>query len=199
MEKFIMKLLSTSIAALGIVFSSITSVAQNKIDVVPDFGVVQYAGSIGYLSGGLGYDVFESRARLSFHYGEVPEIRGGQLRILSGKFLCVPLVAKLSDRIYVNPIDAGMIVSYHTGENFKSNVPDYFEKNYYWWHTNLRFHVATEHAITFNFHEQNTLKRASLYAEFNLNDLYLVSFFTNTSSLGLHKLVKGGLGIRVGF
>ena len=58
----------------------------------PDFLALQHAGSIGYLSAGLGYDVFQSRARMSFHYGNVPENLGGNLNIFSGKFLAVPAV-----------------------------------------------------------------------------------------------------------
>jgi len=188
---------------INVVFTALlvlvaSEACSQKSFLKPDFLALQHAGSIGYLSAGLGYDVFQSRARMSFHYGNVPKNLGGNLDIFTGKFLCVPAVVRVSELVIIHPIDVGVMVSYHTGENFKSNVPDYFESNYYWWHTNLRFHVAVEQSVNVYFHERR-FHRMSAYIEFNMNDLYLVSYFTNTSTLGLDKLVKAGIGTRIWF
>lgn len=194
-----MRSLNTSWVIISLLMCVEIAQGQSRTDIRPDFAVFQHAGSIGFASAGFGYDVSKGRARLSFHYGHVPRNQGGTLNIFTGKLLCVPWIFQPNERFTINPLDAGVIVSYHTGDNFKSNVPDYFSKNYYWWHTNLRFHLATEHSVTCHFNEGSPFSRLTTYLEFNINDLYLVSYFTNTSSLRLHELVKGGIGVRLAF
>ena len=193
-----MKSFRINVALIAALFFVVHEAQAQQSFLRPDFLALQHAGSIGYLSAGLGYDVYQSRARLSFHYGNVPENLGGDLDIFTGKFLCVPAVIRASEQVIIHPIDVGVMVSYHTGDNFKSNVPDYFSKNYYWWHTNLRFHVAIEQSVNIYFHERR-IHRISGYIEFNLNDLYVVSYVTNSSTVGLDELVKAGIGTRIWF
>ena len=49
------------------------SPAQDRHWTHPDFLETQYAGSIGYLSGGIGYDILRNHARVSAHFGHVPK------------------------------------------------------------------------------------------------------------------------------
>src|SRR5688572_836623 len=84
---------------------------QRKNWALPDFGVVQYAGSIGVISVGAGYDVFKSRARFSTHYGAVPKPMGGPLNVLALKFLYEPLKIDVDNQTYIHPIDFGMMGS----------------------------------------------------------------------------------------
>ena len=53
----------------------------------PDFVTTQYAGSIGFVSVGAGYNIFKDKARTSLQYGYVPHSEGGVLNILSAKLL----------------------------------------------------------------------------------------------------------------
>jgi hypothetical protein len=171
---------------------------RNKIS--PDFAVIQYAGSIGYLSGGVGYDIFQNRGRVSMHFGSVPKSEGGPLNIIAGKIIGEPWTIAVSERTTFNPLDVGLMVSYHTGDNFKSNVPDLLAKrNYYWWHTSLRVHLITETAISVRLEESRFFKKVTVYGEMNSNDLYMVSYISNASTLKLHELVKVGVGLRFNF
>lgn len=173
---------------------------QEKNGLQPDFVVAQYAGSIGYFSFGTGYDIFKNRGRISVHFGNVPREYGGVLNIASGKFLYSFSSIPLSNRLTFKPIDAGIILSYHFGDNFKLNVPNYFKTdNYYWWHTAMRLHLATESSVSLHFSRESIFRSLTGYLEMNSNDLYIVSFINNTSSLKPHQLIKVGVGLRLHF
>lgn len=168
--------------------------------LTPDFFAIQYAGSIGYLSAGGGYDAFKSRGRASLHFGSVPKNQGGPLNIITGKLFYEPWHIRLSENAEINPADFGLMISYHTGDDFKMNVPDYFKSgNYYWWHTSLRVHLALETSVSINFDPSRFFKKFTGYVEFNTNDLYVVSILKNASTLKPHDLIKVGVGTRFTF
>ena len=185
---------------LFVMMIAVSVQAQDRNRAAPDFAVLQYAGSIGYFSAGAGYDIFKSRWRVSAHYGSVPAVQGGPLRIITGKLFFEPVAVNVSERVVFNPADIGIMVSYHTGDNFKLSVPDYLKSgNYYWWHTSMRIHLAMETSLTAKFSRGRTFKSISGYFELNTNDLYAVSYIQNTSSLRLIDLIKVGTGLRISF
>jgi hypothetical protein len=167
---------------------------------VPDFAVIQYAGSIGYFSAGMGYDVFKSKARFSTHFGMVPRNRGGQLNIISMKLFFKPVTLTIWNRVRLNPFDIGLMSSFHYGDNFETRWPEgVHPKGYYWWQPALRFHVAMENSVTYEFKKDHRFKSVTAYLEFNTNELYLVSFAQNIHSIGLEDIVKIGTGARINF
>lgn len=173
--------------------------AQQR-ELAPDFMTLQYAGSIGLASVGLGYEVFRAKTRASLHFGTVPASHGGPLSIITGKFLMVPWVIPAGENFRFNPCDIGVMISHHSGENFKVNVPDYLSgRNYYWWHTALRAHLAVESSVSVRMEQDRFFRKITLYAELNTNDLYIVSFFSNASTLNVRDLVKAGIGTRFRF
>ncbi|CAG4994177.1 hypothetical protein DYBT9275_01337 [Dyadobacter sp. CECT 9275] len=164
--------------------------------LIPDFATVQYAGSIGWLSVGTGYDILKDRARLSVQYGYVPEPKGGPLHILSGSFVYEPFIIKPSTKMNINVLDTGIRFSYQFGEDFHFRWPGRYPEGYYWWKTALRAHLITETSITWKSPESNFIKATTGYIELNSNDLYLVSYFLNTKSLSPSDIIKIGAGIR---
>jgi hypothetical protein len=175
-------------------------VAGQRSAAAPDFFVVQYAGSIGYFSAGAGYDIFQNRGRASLHFGTVPKGEGGPLNIFCAKVFIEPWTVGLSEHMTLNPLDVGLMVSYHMGDDFKLSVPDYFaSRNYYWWHTAMRLHLATESSLTIKMDPHRFFKKFTAYAELNSNDLYLVSFVSNAETLKFEELIKLGIGVRLSF
>ena len=171
--------------------------AQPKKGIYPDHITTQYAGSTGWLAVGAGYDLFRQHARIGLQYGVVPEEKGGKLHIVSTSFFYKPCVLKVSDRISLNPLDPGLKISYHFGEQFYVNWPSRFPKGYYWWSSALRLHLATESSITYQL-KSTRIKYVTTYLQLNSNDLYLVSYILNARSLSLPDIVKAGIGIRFG-
>jgi hypothetical protein len=173
--------------------------AQDRALFSPDHLILQYAGSIGEVSGGVGYNVFKGKARASLHFGHVPKAEGGPLTILSTKLIFIPRSYRISERAIINPFDAGLMVSYHFGEAFQSTWPSHYPENYYWWKTTFRFHLNIESSITVKIRDHTTFKAITGYIEFNSNELYLVSFFQNMESLRLADVVMLGAGAKFHF
>lgn len=166
--------------------------------LIPDFATAQYAGSIGFASIGVGYDV-KARSRISLHYGYVPASLGGTLNIVAGKYAFVPMQLERSARLTIQPVAIGAMLTYHFGENFYSKWPSHrYPEGYYWWKSSLRFHVLAESSFTYTL-SNSFFKTVSGYLEFNTNDLYAVSYALNTSGIHFFDIIKLGAGIRVRF
>jgi hypothetical protein len=180
-------------------FVSTLSVAQAHW-TVPDFAVVQYAGSIGYFSGGLGYNVFKSKARFSTHYGFVPLNRGGKFQVLSAKLIFIPTRLTIWNRVRMNPFDLGLMASYHYGDNMETRWPEgVHPKGYYWWHPALRGHLVMESSVTYEFPKGHRFTSITGYVEFNTNELYFISFVQNIETVKIADVVKLGTGVRLNF
>lgn len=183
---------------LFIALLTTSTVSAQQAGLTPDFATSQYAGSIGFISGGVGYDVLK-RHQLSLHYGHVPEKLGGPLHIVAANLMFNISSLRISDQVMISPFNAGVMVSYHFGSQFKSRWPSHrYPDGYYWWKTSLRAHLATETSITFNFREQR-IRSVTGFVSFNTNELYLISFLKNTRSLSLADIIKVGYGVRVRF
>jgi hypothetical protein len=184
--------------ALFIVLLTTSYVWAQQPGLTPDFGTIQYAGSIGFISGGVGYDVFK-RHQLSLHYGHVPERLGGPLHIVATRLMFNISSLRISEHVMISPFNAGVMVSYHFGSQFKSRWPSHrYPEGYYWWKTSLRAHLAAETSITLSLKEQR-VQSVTAFVAFNTNELYLISFLKNTRSLGLADIIKVGYGMRVRF
>ncbi len=180
--------------------AAIPVLAQERHWSHPDFLQLQYAGSIGYLSGGVGYDVFRYRARASLHFGYVPGDKGGPLNIFSTRLVFAPAVYSVGKRITVNPFDIGFMISYHLGSNFRTRWPSHrYPENYYWWQTSFRVHLNYQPSLTIRLRDHTIIKSVSAYLDVNANELYLVSLFQNLESLRPGDVVKLGIGIRANY
>jgi len=181
----------------GLVLWANLCYAQDS-DLYPDFITIQYAGSIGFKSMGVGYEI-KDRSRISAHYGFVPASRGGVLHIVTGKYLFTPVKIERSSRLFFQPLNVGAMITYHFGENFYTRWPrDQYPKGYYWWPSALRLHLLLESEITYEL-KDSFLKSVSGFVEFNTNDLYVVSYVQNVRSINFFDIVKSGVGVRLRF
>jgi hypothetical protein len=183
-----------------LMIASFAAKSQQKKSLLPEFATLQYAGSIGYASAGVGYNVLKSKARFSLHYGFVPPNQGGTLNVISTKLFFKPAAFTIWNRVRLNPFDVGIMASYHYGDNFETRWPEGLRKrNYYWWHPALRAHLAMESSVTYEFKKGHRFTSATGYVEFNTNELYFISFVQNARSVSLWDIVKLGTGFRLTF
>lgn len=178
------------------------SFAQNKFlkTIKPDHVNLQYAGSIGFLSLGAGYDLFKEKAELSFHVGYVPENLGGDLTMVAIKFHYKPFNIPVGDKILIKPFNPVFFPSYTIGENFdfQFEAPQY-RKGYYFWSSALRLHLGASTEIKLLSKPDSKIKDLSIYAEANTNDLYAISWFRNRTSSPFYKMFRLGYGVKVHF
>ena len=178
------------------------ALAQIPQFLIPKDVTLQHAGSIGFMSAGFGYPVFENqRGHLDFNYGFVPEKRGGELHVLSIKFNYRPWEIDIADGIKLYPANPGAFVTYHLGPQFDLHWDkDTYEEGYYWWSTALRPHLSLSTEFQMNakkLFKTDKIKGISLYSEFNTNELYMVSYFQNVGALSITDIFKLGIGLRV--
>ncbi|WP_256005969.1 hypothetical protein [Pedobacter deserti] len=185
-----------------LILLSTTAQAQIFKALIPDEAIAQYAGSIGYFSAGAGYDIFANKkGRLDFHYGYVPQNKGGKLNIATVKFAYKPWEIGIGKTTKFYPLNPGIFLSYtfHKELSFNFDTEQY-PKDYYYWSEALRPHlsVSTEVDIsTAKLFKTNTIKKLGVYIEANTNDYYLVNYFQNMSALTITDVFQLGLGLRV--
>ncbi len=167
----------------------------------PDQVSLQYAGSIGFISAGAGYQLGpKEKTFLSLHVGYIPESLGGEMTIVAVKFEYKPFAIKIKDKIIIHPINPTIFPSYTLGQNFdfKFEKPQY-RKGYYFWSSALRLHLAFGSEIKLLTNKTSKIKALSLYAEANTNDLYMISWFKNRALTPFHDIFKMGYGVRMYF
>lgn len=187
------------IALLGL---SRNSMAQKFL--IPEEAIVQYAGSIGYLSVGTGYELFgNKRGNIDLNYGYVPEAKGGALHMVTAKFAYRPFVIKIKDWAKIYPFNPGVFVTYTINNNLSFNFPtDNYPKGYYYWSEAARPHLSFSNEFQLTkgrLLEKTGLSALSIYSEFNTNDFYLINYFQNSTALSVTDIFKLGIGLRIKF
>ena len=184
------------------IFLSASAFSQSKLlkTLTPDQVGIQYAGSIGYMSIGAGYNMLKEKTTLSFHYGYVPEVKGGQLHIAAVKFEYKPFAIHIKDKLIFHPLNPVFFFSYTFGKQFGLNFDEKrYEKGYYFWSPALREHIGLSSELKILGDKTSKIKSISLYAESNTNDLYLISWYENRTSTPIGDIFHLGLGIRMNF
>ncbi|RZL15020.1 MAG: hypothetical protein EOO89_15115 [Pedobacter sp.] len=187
-----------------LLFIGITFNAKAQKFLIPEEAIVQYAGSIGYLSVGAGYELFgNKRGNLDINYGFVPESKGGALHILTAKFAYRPFVIKIGNFAKIYPFNPGIFIRYTLNNNLGFNFDTVqYPKGYYYFSEAARPHLSfsNEFQLTKGKVLKRTgLKALSIYSEFNTNDYYLINYFQNTTALSVTDIFKLGIGIRAKF
>ena len=178
--------------------------AQDRNKLVPDAVLIQHAGSIGYLSAGVGYELFKNnKGSLDLLYGYVSQTEGGKLDIATVKFSYRTFSIHIKDAAVIYPFNPGAFFSYTFSENLSFAFDrQQYGKGYYGWSEAFRSHLSVSNELELNgsklFGDQK-IKAIVIYSEFNSNDLYLVSWATNTDGLSLADIFKFGVGVRVKF
>lgn len=168
--------------------------------IIPDFAGLQYAGSIGHISANAGYTFFK-RTNLNFNYGYIPEKKGGRMHILAVKFEYKPLRIPVGRAIEIHPFNPGVFVSYTLQKSLTLGFnPPQYPKDYYFWSEALRKHIGASSEIKLlNQRLEGKVRALSLYIEANTNDLYMISWFENRTTIPFSQIFKLGYGLRLYF
>lgn len=170
--------------------------------LIPDYHNLQYAGSMGFLSLGTGWeygrkDSWETEILIGF----IPQFKDedGHLTFtikenyIPWRFKPLP---RYSQKIEVEPLTVGLYINKIFGEHFWQKLPDRYPKKYYVMATNLRFNICLGQRLTYNFNEGSINKSISFFYEFSTNDLYVIQFIKN-KSLTLHEILGLSFGIKM--
>lgn len=182
-----------------------TSWAQNDLPdqrkwFVPDFVVSQYAGSIGFLSVGAGYDVFKNKAKLDLLVGYIPAFTGSlPLETATLKLTMQILKKALNRHLTITPLTTGTYFCYTPGLEFSSDLPSWYPDGYYWWSEAIRVNLFLGGDIKFTAARWKSGRWISCYYEIGTNEIKLVSYVQNGNALNIWTILHVGVGVRYHF
>ncbi|NEU07934.1 hypothetical protein GZH53_06380 [Flavihumibacter sp. R14] len=187
-----------------IIAFSLAASGQKLRFLIPDGAIVQHAGSIGYFSAGIDYDLFKNRkGSLDIMYGMQPHSKGGGFSTLSTKFAIRPFEITAAPWLIIHPVNPGAFLSYTFDDDLSLvHDRDQYIKGYYPLSEALRIHLSFSSEFKFNTStllKSGKLKSATLYYEVNTNDIYLTNYVQNTKGLSVTDIFKAGIGIKASF
>lgn len=167
--------------------------AQKKLSrLLPDYAKAQYAGGIGFISAGVGYESKNKKFQGDFMYGYVPERVGGEeIHSVTSKLTWLPLRVKQGERFIINPLTAGILVNYAFGDQYFLFSPEKYPYDYYGFPTAMHIGIFVGGSIE--------VKRLGIYYELGTTDKELLSYVGNSKSLAFSDILNLAAGIRYQF
>jgi len=168
-----------------------------------DYAKMQYAGQIGFLSVGVGSELFRKRnGELDFFVGYLPESIGGD-NIVTGafKFAYIPWdISVFKHKMKLQPLTMGLMIFHAFGEDLnKIRDKDLYPQGYYWWSLGTRVAPVFGIRLKKELDKESTIKALAFYVEFVTNDLYIYSRGVNRTIIPLYKIFDSSIGVKVNF
>lgn len=177
-------------------FSQDSTLIKDKIKpFIPDYVKTQFAGNIGFLSVGVGYQFLKNHLYTELLYGYVPASisKAKPIHTITIKNT-FPILSKNFNTIALSPI-AGFTTSLETGKNSFVILPDKYPKGYYLPNAfHLTFFIgASVHKDFVNF---KLIKGADLYFELSTVETYLW-YAIKSKDVKLNDIVSSAIGINL--
>jgi len=164
----------------------------------PDHIKVQYAGGMGFISIGAGYNTKNKKLEADLYYGYLPKSIGGvRIHSISAKVIWIPIHSVSIKKYKVEPLMTGLIFNYSFGKQYFSFDPPYYPYSYYSFPTAIHSALFVGSRIGFDFPANTFVRRVSLYYEILSFDREIISLVSNTKSLHITDIVTLSLGVKV--
>ncbi|HLO36897.1 MAG TPA: hypothetical protein VK173_00260 [Lacibacter sp.] len=161
---------------------------KSKTGILPHHAKVQFAGSIGFISVGAGYEFAKKKKlHVDFFYGYVPKKIGGiNIHTITGKLTWIPVSLQKGD-FKVDLLTAGVLVNYAFGKQYRLSRESLI---YYGFPTAVHVAVFAGGALTKN--------KIGIYYEVGITDKELITFASNLKGgIKFHEIVNIGIGARI--
>lgn len=166
----------------------------------PDFVTAQYAGSIGFLSAGAGYDILHGKANVDILFGVVPRFTGSEpLETLTAKFTGSIIRKQVNPNLTITPLTAGVYFCYTFGKEYSHDLPSWYPDGYYWWSEAVRVNIFIGGNVTATTNRPGGPRKISAYYELGTNEIKLVSYVQNRHALTVWQILHAGVGVRYYF
>ncbi len=153
--------------------------------MVPSQIKVQYAGSIGLFSIGMGWHYGGHQHRkweTDIQFGYLPRYhrRTGNL-IITARESYIPFRVRLGDDLDIEPLSCGLFFSSIYGEEFWREQPSRYPRKYYGFSTAIRTNVFLGQRLRFAIPSSVRKRNNSItaYYELSASELDIISFTTN--------------------
>src|SRR5690606_37596654 len=144
--------------------------------IMPNNAKLQYAGNIGMFSVGAGYVSPNQKWKGDVFYGLVPGTYAEKpihSFTLKGKYS--PINRTYNHDIQVNWLNAGLWTNYSFGSKYFLKLPDYYDKGYYYFPTQLNIGAFVGSEIRY--------QKWGLYYEVGTTEKHVINYVKNMSSI----------------
>lgn len=146
-------------------------------NLVPNLSTLQYAGDIGMLSLGIGWD-YGKRDQWETYLmlGYVPEKNGiEKMYTLTLKEIYTPWTIRINKRFGFSPLFATFMINTTLNGEFWTSEPDRYPKGYYGFSSKVRFHIGIGQKFKiFDVQKKSHwFKDMAVYYELSTCDLYI--------------------------
>ena len=167
-----------------------------KRNLWPDHIKLQYAGGIGFLSLGAGYENRRKNLQADLYYGYVPKALGGlDIHIITTKLTWLPVRSKKWKQFQIRPLTTGLAFSYTPGDQYFLFDPDNYPYSYYKYPTALTISMFVGGQVQRAVGKHS--KAIGLYYELGTNERALSNFVLNNRTISITEVFHLGLGARV--
>ncbi len=155
---------------------------KTAFSLVPSSYMIQYAGSIGLLSTGAGWDYGRSKQwSTDFLVGYVPKYDTDRLKLtLTLRQSYTPWEIRLNKQLIYHPLRAGAYLNTTLGKQFWYKEPDKYPNSYYRFSTRLRINIFAGQDFVYKIKSSTSyFEGIKFYYDLHTSDLYLVSGVQN--------------------
>lgn len=149
--------------------------------LIPRYTKLQFAGSMGMLSIGPGWNYGKNHWETDLLFGFIPRNADKHaMATMTLKQNYIPWHLPVGDRWVIEPLSAGMYINTLLDGDFWVKNPERYPKGYYTFSTRVRMHVFLGERITLNLKRKKRWNQSiTFFYELSSCDLYLISAFTN--------------------
>jgi hypothetical protein len=160
---------------------------NKKRGILPHHAKIQFAGSIGFISVGAGYEFAKKKLQADVYYGYVPKGIGGiNIHSVTGKLTWLPVSTEKGD-FKIDWLTAGVLANYAFGNQYDFSRESF---SYYGFPTAAHFALFLGGGITKN--------KFGLYYEVGSTDRELVSFASNVKGgIKFYEIINIGIGAKL--
>lgn len=180
----------------------VATLHRRWMHLLPNLGVLQYAGNIGMVSAGLGWDYGKNdRWETLFLVGYLPKFHADdEDYTFTLKENFVPWRVQCNEWFSFQPACFTLFVNTIFDDEFWTREPSRYPSSYYGFSSRVRFSIGFGGRINWDIPEARRLHgdRLSLYYELSMCDLQIVSAVPNRE-ITFGDILRLGVGIQYKF
>lgn len=156
---------------------------KNWNKLIPTYTKIQFAGNMGLLSSGMGWDYGKKNQwETDLLLGFLPKYDSGKFKItMTLKQNYIPWSLQLGKSLSAEPLSCGLYFNTVFGNDFWVSEPDRYPEGYYGFSSKIRANIFLGQRLTYHIDPQYRYqaKAVTFFYEISSSDLYIVSAFTN--------------------
>lgn len=157
---------------------------RNWERIIPTHSKIQYAGNMGLLSFGTGWDYGKhNQWETDILLGFIPKYSSKKAKVtMTLKQNYMPWSINIGKGFSTEPLTCGLYVNTVFGNQFWVNEPERYPKGYYGFSSKVRFHVFMGQRLTYDIDPQRRFmaKSVTFFYEISTCDLYVISAVNNS-------------------